>query len=283
MPKRGERGLANLDLFYDGFNDINFYVEDIDQENLYMVILNKIFVNYKISRIFPLGGKTAVIAHAHSENAGKVSGYRAYLIDRDFDFMLNKEVSHPNIFYLDWHCIENYLIEPDAILEVVIENRPKTKRQEAAERLDLESAAEEIYKNLRTIFVLHYCVQRLNVGIKNCGKKSEEFCKPEKQWEIKFEKVNSYIAEIVNAAKEVKVYPPLEDPLNDERMKTACGEENERLVSGKYVMAMIFHYIKSIYPMGPTTFDSFVYRTAKNCTLLPMKSLADKIKQRASS
>lgn len=277
MPKRGARGLANLDLFYDDFNEINFYVEDIDQENLYKAIIGKLFTSFKVTRIFPLGGKSAVIAHANSNQMTQSRGYRAYLVDRDFDPLLKREASHPNIYYLDMHCIESHLIEADAILEVIIENKPKIKKEEAADTLKLKECIKEIYQNLRPLFLLYFCIQKLGIQLRNCGIKCEEFCRKEKLWELNPEKVNAYINQILDEAKKQNILPPLVDPLIDYRVEEAFSEESERLVSGKYVMAMLFHYIKSIYPMGPTTFDSFVYRTAKNCSLLSMQSLAERI------
>ena len=75
------------DVFYTDFNDVNFYVEDGEQENLYEVILRKLFSGLKIARIFPLGGKTAVFQRAPSGHNDNIRNFRAYIIDRDFDFL----------------------------------------------------------------------------------------------------------------------------------------------------------------------------------------------------
>jgi len=50
------------------------------------------------------------------------------------------------------------------------------------------------------------------------------------------------------------------------------------LVSGKFVAAMLFHYIKSEYNLGSMTFESFVYRLAKNCTLRSMREFAERVR-----
>ena len=67
VPSRSPAGMAALDVFYSDFNDINFYVEDQEQEKLYEIIFKRLFPRLKITRIFPLGGKAAVIEHASSD------------------------------------------------------------------------------------------------------------------------------------------------------------------------------------------------------------------------
>ena len=51
LPARSPAGMAALDVFYSDFNDVNFYVEDDEQENLYEAILRKLFSRLKIVRI----------------------------------------------------------------------------------------------------------------------------------------------------------------------------------------------------------------------------------------
>ena len=40
MPAHSPAGLAARDVLWRGFNDINFYVEDAEQENLYFEIVS---------------------------------------------------------------------------------------------------------------------------------------------------------------------------------------------------------------------------------------------------
>ena len=130
LPTRSADGLAALDVFYSEFNEINFYVEDADQENLYEVILRRLFPGVKVDRIFPLGGKDAVLRHASSSANENLPAFRAYILDKDFDDLLEKKVTRPNVFYLDRFCIENYLLDENAFVEIVIESLPRKHRQE---------------------------------------------------------------------------------------------------------------------------------------------------------
>jgi len=50
--------------FYIQFNDVDFYIEDAWQENLYYCILSKLFPKLRIENIHPLCGKENALAHA---------------------------------------------------------------------------------------------------------------------------------------------------------------------------------------------------------------------------
>jgi hypothetical protein len=60
-------------------------------------------------------------------------------------------------------------------------------------------------------------------------------------------------------------------------MADAMGADDHSLVSGKHALAMLFHYLKSKFSLGSITFESFVYRLAKNCTLTSLRDLSPRI------
>ena len=93
-------------VFYEQFNDVDFFVEDEEQENFYYSILNKLFPGVQIEKITPLRGKPHVIQHAKNNHAKRKS---VYIVDKDFDDLLGKIYKQPNLFYLDKYSIENNL------------------------------------------------------------------------------------------------------------------------------------------------------------------------------
>jgi hypothetical protein len=278
LPTRSQRGLAALDIFYDEFNDVNFYVEDEEQENLYFEVFRKLFKRVRIARIFPLGGKSAVFQHAMSTGNQEIKGFRAYIVDRDFDHFLEKQFVHPNVFYLDRFCIENYVLEPSAIVEVVIENHPKAKRDDVKAKLSLGEQIPSLYNGLKPLFRLFLCSQSLDLGIKNCKSRPEAFCEPKRLWNVNAASVVSYQGELETAAAG--------NGMNPSEFRSHCDGLDSRiraassyqLVSGKFVAAMVFHYVKSRYILGSMTFDSFVYRLAKNCTLRSMRPITVRVR-----
>lgn len=128
MPSWSPDALAARDIFYYNLNEVNFYVEDEDQENLYQLILCQLFPKIQITQIFPLGGKINVIAHAMDADNQSNSYRSIYLVDKDFDDLLGNIVKKANVFYLPKYCIENFLLEEAAVVEVAVEVQPKKTR-----------------------------------------------------------------------------------------------------------------------------------------------------------
>ena len=54
LPTLSESFLRGQNVLYKQFNDIEFYIEDTEQENLYYHILKIIFPQIKFEKIFPL-------------------------------------------------------------------------------------------------------------------------------------------------------------------------------------------------------------------------------------
>lgn len=277
LPSRSADGLAALDLFYSNFNDLNFFVEDTEQENLYETILTKLFSNYKITRIFPLGGKTAVLKHAADPQNKASAGKNIYILDKDFDDFLGKISNTQNVYYLERYCIENYLIEEAAICELVVEHHPRKKRPEISSTLNIPKTFEDIISELRNLFLLFYCSQLFELGIKNCSSKAEEFGLRNKLWQLDDAKVSSYWDSIIDAAKNKGLDPILADPENDPRLVSFLAATAHARICGKFMLAMIFHYVKSKYNLGSITFESFAYRLAKNSSLDSLSNLRAKI------
>lgn len=277
LPTRSADGLAALDVFYSEFNEINFYVEDADQENLYEVILRRLFPGVKVDRIFPLGGKDAVLRHASSSANENLPAFRAYILDKDFDDLLEKKVTHPNVFYLDRFCIENYLLDENAFVEIVIESLPRKHRQDVETTLNLRLVIEATFASLRALFVCFACVQRFELGLQNCGCAPEMYCRKKRLWECNPTALAKYINQVVAAGIKAAINPPIVDPITDTRMLDALEMEDHKLVSGKHVAAMLFHYIKSKFTIGTITFDSFLFRLAKNGSLDSLHDLVPNI------
>lgn len=61
IPTKSDAFLKGIDIFYTQFNDVNFYIEDEDQENFYHSILKKLFPEIRLDKIFPLRGKDNVL------------------------------------------------------------------------------------------------------------------------------------------------------------------------------------------------------------------------------
>lgn len=278
LPLRSADGANALDLFYVGFNEVNFYFEDQDQENLYEEIIKKLFPELKYSRVFPLHGKKSVLAHASQSKTDHSIKNPIYIVDKDFDDLLGTIIQDDRIFYLDRYCIENYLLDESSLLNIIIETYPKSKRSEVQKNIDIPGFYAQSMQSLLPLFRLFYAVQRLGLGLKNCSSKPEEFTLKGKPWTIDPQKIEKYFDLIQATAQEISLEPPLTDPLNDFRTKLCSKIPGESLVSGKFIAAVMFHYIKSKYSLGSITFESFIYRSAKNHDLSNLNSIVQRIR-----
>ena len=274
IPVRGNYGRAALDIFYLEFNNVNFYVEDQDQENLYEIIFQKLFPEMKIYRIFPLGGKNNVLNHAADPVNQTYSSKNVYIVDKDFDDLLGKTVQDEKIFYLEKYCIENYLVDEDALIAIVIETYPKKKIPEIRMGLKFDDLLPATIQSLQRLFYLFYCVQYFDLGIKNCKSRPEEFCRPDSLWKINEDRLTEYAAKVIVESASKGIQPPITDPFIDLRSELVRKAAPDSVISGKFLLSMLFHYVKSKYSLGSITFESFVFRLAKNSTLSLLEPLS---------
>jgi hypothetical protein len=86
FPELTDSFLSGQDILYTQFNDIEFFVEDTEQEHFYFNILKKLFPDLKFEKIFPLNGKKNV-SDAAILNIG--NNKKVYIVDLDFDHILN--------------------------------------------------------------------------------------------------------------------------------------------------------------------------------------------------
>lgn len=278
VPQRSLDGLASLDIFYDDFNDIHFFVEDEDQENLYEVIFRRLFPELKVARVFPLGGKQAVLDRCKQSSRQESRPPSIYVVDKDFDDLLGCQQTHPLLFYLDRYCIENYFLESDAVVEVVIESLPKLKRADVYASLGLPEKLSELAESMRPLFQLFFAVQYYNLGLKNCRLATEAFCQQSRLWMIDNQAVARYSKQISQAALTTPHAEELKEPLVNATISALQLLDFHQVVSGKHICALLFRYVKSKYNMGTITLESFLFRLAKNSSLSSLDSFAAAIR-----
>lgn len=277
VPARSAAGLAATDIFYTQPGGINFYVEDEDQENLYFEILRKLFPKVEISKIFPLGGKVNVLAHScdpANKTLGKVC---VYIVDKDFDDLLGHVVRKENVFYLDRYCVENFLFEENATVQIALECEPKKRREDIQSKLNFDEFLRQSIQDLDQLFRLFFVVQRFNLGLKNCDLKAEQFSEHPNRWKIQRKLVTAYKRKVRAKAKAARIFNS-KDGL-DKYLRTAFPRSGSlgQNISGKFLLGMLFHYLRSQINLGTCTHDSLCYRLARNGTLASLKPLKRRI------
>lgn len=276
VPRLSDKAKAALDVFYLGLNDVNFYFEDSGSENLYQLILKKFFGEIRIERVFALSGKRSLISHNEApENSGIPA--RVYVLDKDFDDLLGNIVQHKNIFYLERFCIENYLMEEDAIVELIIEAHPTETRDSVKTRVDQNALIERQKESLTNLFAMFFLVQKLDLGLPNCRLNPERFCSQDRLWELESDRIDAYKAELNSELRLIGESDLDADYKADPRLAEYFSPDLDKIVSGKFLLAMLLHKAKREFNLGAATFASLSYRLAKNCGLSALDELMEEM------
>ena len=151
-----------LDVLYSQFNDINIYVEDEGKENFYHLLFKRLLPGIKLTKLFPLGGKTNVLSEARVHCRSKK---KFYLVDLDFDDVLGKQLHYQNLIYLNRYSIENYLFNKDAIYEQIREKTPSIRDADIQSRFNYGIELSNISSYLSKITLVSIVVMRYNLGV----------------------------------------------------------------------------------------------------------------------
>ena len=278
IPVRSIAGLAARDIFYEQFNDVNFYVEDEDQENLYLELLKRTFPRLRITQIFPLGGKPNVIAHAQDPVNSQQEHRSVYILDKDFDDLLANLVIQKNIFYLDHYCIENYLLQEEAIVQIAIESHPTKKRETLRSQIKFDAFYNSSVKSLDPLFRLFFAVQRFNLGLKNCDLKPEQFTIKGKPWEIEPNAILDYENTVYHKVNLTGIFSNTDE--FEKFLKNAFPRKGPRNanISGKFLLGLVFHHLRHNAAIGNVAIDSLRYRLARNCSVGRLRNFGGRIK-----
>ena len=165
-------------------NEIFFFIEDTDKgtKKVFLEILKKFFPDKKIAEVFPLGGRKAVYDKCkESKNRNK---NEIYIVDGDMflisgeDTSLYKDIDKlDNLFVLPRYCIENYLIEKNAIQLILDEEESERDIKELVDLLDYDEwikTNEELFKELYRVYAVSH---KMKSGIKTVKFKILDLCR----------------------------------------------------------------------------------------------------------
>lgn len=283
LPTWSTDALAARDVFFEPYNDVNFYVEDEEQENLYHLVLSKLFPAIRITQIFPLKGKSNILVHVKDPANLPRASQSIYILDKDFDDLLGTAVKQNNIFYLPKFCIENFLIEENAFIEVVVEAQPRKKRETIQSKLKFPTFMQETVESLNLLFRLFFVVQALDLGIRNCRSAPGLFSQKGAPHIIDSDSVEKYRIEVLEKAmqlgkvKSEKEFAKLLDTAFPKNI------EPDTNISGKYLLALASHLIKKHFNLGTVSLDSLTYRLARHSSLFGLEPLKSGVNDHLTS
>lgn len=265
IPQKSDAYRVAEDIFYSQFNDISFFVEDIEQENFYFITLRKLFPNLKLEKIFPLNGKDNVLAQSAKNLHDKT---KVFIVDLDFDEILNKKHNNANLFYLQKYSIENYLIEENSIVDYIISERPKLRKHQINADFNIEESISNIGNALRDIIYLHIVVQSKCPTLKNISLNHERFfIFNSGNFNLRKDQLEIYINNIERELEEVDKRVRLASQLKKAMrlIKLDTHEDFLKYIPGKYLIRMLKQVIESSFSIASRNADSFCYRLSEKC------------------
>lgn len=231
-------------LLYQGLNDINVFVEDANCEYLYETILKRLLKDqYKISAIFGVGGKAAVI-ESYAEFGKKNNGTKCfYIVDGDFDrYICPEEMVLDDCFiYLKAYNIENYFIDENACISF-IKGRLKLKDDTVKSKLAFLDWKNTIVEQASKLFLCYCSIQKYFPSVPTLSRGPYVFIDQKTGYERTdgaFELIREEFSNIdTNLKQHIDTI--------DRAYKQENGSDYYNLICGKFLLTSLECYLRTI-------------------------------------
>ncbi|RYZ85595.1 MAG: DUF4435 domain-containing protein, partial [Proteobacteria bacterium] len=125
MVRYSPRAAKALSYLKRPYNDIDIFVEDTCNHNMWLEMLRNILPpTVKITSVNQMGGRSAVVESCKldQENDGR---RKLYIIDGDFDLLLGRPKPRlKHLYRLRAYCFENLVISQESAVYVGVASRP---------------------------------------------------------------------------------------------------------------------------------------------------------------
>lgn len=271
FPELTDSFLSGQDILYTQFNDVEFFVEDTEQEHFYFNILKKLFPELRFDKIFPLNGKKNVKDAARLNIGNKK---KVYIVDLDFDHILNTVENIDNLFYLRKYSIENYLFTRSAIYEVIRIKDSKLKDHEIEALFDLNQILTDAASCLKDLSCCFIIIQNKELGHPYYGlnvSRDFDFATSPPRYRMNF--ISNYFNEVENLLKAKNRRYSLTS------QKRALSRHFNTLsdclahIPGKYILTFLKERLQSLRLINQMEVESFTYQLSKDFNSNELKYL----------
>lgn len=202
MLERNEAAKYAMTVFHESYNDFDIYIEDTapGYPKIFASLLNRAMGdNVTIERVFPLGGRAAVINAALRERSdGAARRPAVFLVDGDLYLLSGETQDLPdNVVVLPRYCVENFLIEESALALIMDDEVPVETIESLRQKLDYSGWLGRAQEPLRELFIVFAIAHKLQSGIKTVCRGHTSICADE-TGEINKDKVRDICAEITD-------------------------------------------------------------------------------------
>lgn len=284
LQRSSESIIASLVLFSHEI-ELFVFVEDEDllgkNEKFYLILLQRIFENTKL-KIKGLGGRNEVLK-CNTEYLKNPIYKALFIIDGDYDILhsSNKTLS-PGLFRLNKYCIENYLIQEKAIVEILCENHSSMTIQDVSDKFNYKTWEQNICDATNELVVLYAICNKLGVKKIQTSKRNIKEYKPDEKGELSKDSVLSIQKKIKDALYESKKEKV--EAIEKTIRKTIEVNQLSPMdtLSGKAVLLpLIFRRSQNLINHICGDIDVFKQHLARKCDLLglyPMKKYVQDMK-----
>ncbi|KAB7711055.1 DUF4435 domain-containing protein [Plesiomonas shigelloides] len=122
IPDRSVKASSAKSVFFEDDNDIDIYIEDtaFGYSKLFTILFSRVFEGkYNVRKVFPLGGRDAVIGEHSANNSDRPS---LFIVDGDLLLLTGDDIDNTNGLYkFPYYCVENILCDHESLLTVMDE------------------------------------------------------------------------------------------------------------------------------------------------------------------
>lgn len=262
FPELTDSYLSGQDILYTQFNDIEFFVEDTEQEHFYFNVLKKLFQDLKFEKIFPLNGKKNV-SDAAAFNLGNKK--KVYIVDMDFDHILGKVQSLDNLFYLRRYSIENYLFSKSAVYEVIRSRSPKLKDHEIDTLFDLNQILTDAAVCLTELSCCFIIIQDNELGHPYYGlnvSRDFDFSTSPPRYRMTF--ITNYFNQVENLLRARNIGYSFESQKEAFLRNFSTLSDCLAHIPGKYILTFLKERLYCLELINKMTVESFTYQLSKD-------------------
>lgn len=278
--KWSDKAKSAVSLFFAKWNDVDIYIEDkeLSTQKVYIELFQRITKGkLKISRVFPLGGKENVINSCIESSSKKSTRQSLYIVDGDLGLIIGEpDPKIDNLYVHDCYCIENYLVDETAAIEIMHEEDTLRSREEIRVKLNCKGELTTEVNILLELFIVFALLRKYMPEEKTVSYGLANFTTGGKKPILNIEKINKYINETHESLCDTLGYEAI---VNDkieiyERMGDS-PEEGFRYVSGKdFLFPLLARHMREITSIKASK-DSLKIRMAKACDLNKLSPLRE--------
>lgn len=242
--------LSTRFLYFQGLNEINLFVEDVNMEYIYETIFKRLLKDkYNIKAIFPLGGKPKVKKH-FLEFGNETKGIKNfYIVDGDFDRYIYQDsmINDPCFIYLKAYNIENYFLDKRACIQFS-KGYLKCLDSVVIDKVDFDNWKNRIVTEASKLFLCYCYIQKFHPSKKTLSNSSFLFIDDK----TGFERTDVYQEYWNNEILSLDLNA--QDKINeiDELYKSINGNDYFNLICGKFLLDSLCAYLRNIFK---TTFN----------------------------